>query len=532
MGFKVGGVSVTPQAVGVAAVNPAAAIAGGIAGKGDVMGGLKSIGGKIFGTGDDPGILGTGMFKPQGYDIDESAFKNADPYNQIRSDFARQLEAVNNRGYDAVNPATIAEMERINAAQIARGDSDQVRGRQMTLADQLTAQAAGQGPSLATMQLKQATDRNIAQAMALAASQRGGAAGGLGLRNVQQQQTQLQGQAARDSAMARMQEQLSAREQLAGVLQGTRGLDINLASNQAQLEQATRQSNQQAANQRLLQQAQLAQQASIANQQAMLQNRANNDAMARFYTEGGLNATLKQQESLMGLEKLKADQKAALEQARAQSYGSAAQARGGIVGGLGAGLAAAFSDKELKTDIEDEDDEEKGGFLKDFLKGFSMDKSSKAESGGSGHQQAGKAMGSGIAQLAGLGKYAAAGEGAAAGGAAASAAPAAAAAASDEKLKTNVSESPEKLDEFISHLKAYKYKYKDPAHGDGTYVSPMAQDLEKSEIGRSMVIDTPEGKLVDYSRAAGTMLATAAMLNDRVSELEAAIKRKKAARAS
>ncbi len=263
------------------------------------------------------------------------------------------------------------------------------------------------------------------------------------------------------------------------------------------------------------------------------------------------------------LQKLKTDEQTNLEQARAGSYANTAAARGNLVGGAGAGLASAFSDEDLKTDIEEDDG--KKGFLSDFLKGFALDKPKQDKEKYNGQAQAGQAMGSGAAQAFGLGKYASKDAGTGTTVAAGVDAPASSALSEaamlafkggvvpgeaevegdspvNDKVPLKVSpgeaviprsamEDPKKLDEFVSNLKAYKYKYKDPAHGDGTYVSPMAQDLEKSELGKSMVIDTPEGKLVDYSRAAGTMLATAAMLNDRMEDLEKAFEERRKKRA-
>jgi len=137
----------------------------------------------------------------------------------------------------------------------------QVRGRQMSLADALAAQAAGEGPSLAARQLEEATGQNIAQSMALAASQRGATAG-QGLRQIAQATQSAQQQAARDAATMRIQEQLAAREQLGGVLSGTRAQDIGLSQSQAQLQQ----------------------QRALADQQAALRAQELKDAQERFLT--------------------------------------------------------------------------------------------------------------------------------------------------------------------------------------------------------------------------------------------------------
>lgn len=93
--------------------------------------------------------------------------------------------------------------------------------------------------------------------------------------------------------------------------------------------------------------------------------------------------------------------------------------------------------------------------------------------------------------------------------------------ASDEKLKKDITDASDDISEFLNAVKAHKYKYKNPEmDGEGEYVSPMAQELEKSSIGESMVMDTPRGKMVDYSRGFGALLAAQAELNDRMKKLE------------
>ena len=78
------------------------------------------------------------------------------------------------------------------------------------------------------------------------------------------------------------------------------------------------------------------------------------------------------------------------------------------------------------------------------------------------------------------------------------------------------------MGEFLAALSSNAYEYKDKAkHGTGRYFSPMAQDLEKTEVGKSMVVEGADGvKMVDYSRGFGVLLAAQAQLNKRLSEME------------
>lgn len=97
---------------------------------------------------------------------------------------------------------------------------------------------------------------------------------------------------------------------------------------------------------------------------------------------------------------------------------------------------------------------------------------------------------------------------------------------SDRRVKKNVRPASD-VDSMLERLKSYEYEYKDPdkpLRGRGRHISVMAQDLEKSELGREMVHDTPEGKVVNYGKGLGTMLAAIARVHERVSDLEGSAK--------
>jgi len=96
--------------------------------------------------------------------------------------------------------------------------------------------------------------------------------------------------------------------------------------------------------------------------------------------------------------------------------------------------------------------------------------------------------------------------------------------ASDENLKTNISPARPDIDKFLHSLGAHSYQYKHPElDGQGTFVSPMAQELEKTEIGKSAVIETPRGKMVDYARLGGVNLAAVSVVHREVSQLQSAV---------
>jgi len=627
MGGGGGGGGLGGAAIGGALGGTTGAVLGGV--------GLDQVGGAIFGTGENAGILGTGQYKAKGQNIDEKAFKDNEELKKRQAEFQKQLADIQAR-----------KAQQVQAAQINMGPQDQFRNAQMGLVSQLQNQAAGQGPSIAQMQLQQGADRNLANAIAMRA---GGQGGGLAMRNIAQQRADIGQQLAGQAGIQRLQEQQQAQQMLGGVAGGARGQDIGLATEQAQL----------------------GQQAALANQNAALQQTALNDKMAGFYNTGLADLDMAQRSAAQDLEKLKVNQNLGIQGVNAQSYEGASKRRGDLIGGIGQGVAAAFSDKRLKMNIKDDDKEldaflsglnghAEGGVIGKYETNDSAEgedetekkakelMSGKGTENDSGQTKTGKTIGYGVGSAfksedKGTGKTIAAGtdtkadfipmanKGGVIGchadggmvkredkvadsmklafktpeekkeeptqdekrsdplgfrkkfglsdggivdkdmlGSLAKMAPMVMAAMSDKGSKENMKpqsyehggyvpgrakvagdspkndtvlakvspgegvikrtdmqemgiNSDEKLQQFVDGLKAYTYNYKNPAHGEGKFASPMAQDLEKSELGKSMVIDTPEGKMVDYSRAAGTMLATAAMLNDKMKKLEGKI---------
>ena len=92
---------------------------------------------------------------------------------------------------------------------------------------------------------------------------------------------------------------------------------------------------------------------------------------------------------------------------------------------------------------------------------------------------------------------------------------------SDKRAKKKIKSGDERIKGFLDNLSAYDYEYKDKKHGKGRQVSVMAQDLEKSDLGKQFVIDTPAGKKVDYGKGLAAILAAQAHLNKRLKQVEA-----------
>jgi hypothetical protein len=83
---------------------------------------------------------------------------------------------------------------------------------------------------------------------------------------------------------------------------------------------------------------------------------------------------------------------------------------------------------------------------------------------------------------------------------------------SDERLKTNIAPiSKQDLSEMKRFLKAYAFNYKSKEHGNGDWVGIMAQDLEKSKLGKTLVVENEQGhKMIDLKKVLSMFLATMA----------------------
>lgn len=92
--------------------------------------------------------------------------------------------------------------------------------------------------------------------------------------------------------------------------------------------------------------------------------------------------------------------------------------------------------------------------------------------------------------------------------------------ASDRKLKKNVRAGAEAADEFMSSMKPRTFRYKDRKFGEGEHLGVMAQDMERSTIGRGVVTKTPHGKMLNMRKLQSGLVASVVRLNDRLRELE------------
>lgn len=144
-------------------------------------------------------------------------------------------------------PAQQATTAQSQGTGLDLANDNQFRQQQMGFANQLQAQANGQGPSVANQQFQLAADRNVAQQQSMAASQRG-TAGALAGRQAMINSAGIGQDLAAQSAIQRSQEQLNAQAQLGSVLNQGRASDIGVAGQNASLGQQNQQFNAGATN--------------------------------------------------------------------------------------------------------------------------------------------------------------------------------------------------------------------------------------------------------------------------------------------
>lgn len=248
-------------------------------------------------------------------------------------------DAAANRGTMTMQGANMG-----GGATIATAAQDQTRARQNALLDQLMAASNGQGPSAAQQQLKMGADRNMANALAMAAAQ--GTPGAA--RQAAFQRAAATQDLAGQSAILRAQEINDARGLLGQVAQGTRAQDIGLATDQAGLQQQAQATN-----------AQLAQDTAKTNLLAGIEQQKQKDALVQSYVAQGMSLDQAQYQAELQQAQfnaqLLAQQSAADKGVAMQSSAAGGQAAGAAAAAIGTTLAAMASDERAKENIADGD---------------------------------------------------------------------------------------------------------------------------------------------------------------------------------
>lgn len=436
----------------------------------------------LFGGTNETGLMGTGQFQGQKYNVDRSAF----------------------------DPTKLASYGQEQAA----------RAQQNQFIQMLQNQAQGIGPSLAQQQLQQGTNRGIAQQMGVAASQRG-VNPAMAARMAMQNTAGINQQGAADAAMIREQEKMNAMGQLGAQIGSLRQGDLAATDRDLSAKMGREQLGVQ-------------QQTGINQTNASAFEGAAGRRAGLIGGFGGALASLSDENNKTEVEDGKSKAKKFLDSVSQNMSNSAAQSTnpksyqaGQSIGkGIGAMLGLGKDDKGPKSDgpfspsimtkvASSASDENKKknvesgakkseGFLNAMRSALgrpTVDEKSEKEKEG---QSLGERIGNSIFNV----KKANAAQ-----------------STSDENKKTKKGSGNGELQGFLDAIGAHSYEYKDemkdnPLGGEGEFVSPMAQELEKTEVGKSMVIDTPDGKVVDYGKGFGAILAAQAMLNDRLNKIE------------
>lgn len=88
-------------------------------------------------------------------------------------------------------------------------------------------------------------------------------------------------------------------------------------------------------------------------------------------------------------------------------------------------------------------------------------------------------------------------------------------AASDKKLKNDVKDGDKSAQDMVDNLKSKTFSYKDDPE-DKHQLGILAQDMEKSPMGKAVVVETPKGKALDIGKALSAVLAVQSVMNKRL----------------
>ena len=378
-----------------------------------------------------------------------------------RADFAAALEANKARPLPQMQAAQlgpVAQMQptTMQAATVGNVETAASRAQQQANIAQLEAQAAGTAPSAATIAAQRQGELNLAQQNALMASRGTGANVGAALANIQRTGETGAMNLAANLQANKIAEQQQAQQTLGSALASYRGQDVNTAVEQARLAQAAGERN-------IL----TGTQVGLANVGAI--NRAAElnagYGQAAMGTNVGIAADRAAQEASQNLS------------AAAAMAGLTADQAKAVIDAVRSGRQLTLEEQKLAQTLKIATDQmavDKYGIDQGVAQ---KDRASQSDFLGG--------ILSGLAGIAGsfITK-------------------------SDKNAKKNIKpDIKNEVDEFMESARGVSYDYKNPQDGEGKHISPLAQELAKSSIGKSMVIDTTAGKMVNYGAGFGAVLA-------------------------
>jgi hypothetical protein len=517
-------------------------------------------GGGIFGQDVSVGGIHQAKVDPNAFQWggDPNAAQNT--YNQLNQQgyqWGQTDSAMANKFANGAAPTIDygAAGQQAQMAMGAAGQANTARGQQQDALALQRQAARGQAPSVAQLQMQQGMENAVASQQSQAASARGPAALAMAQSQAAGNIAAAQQNTAAQTAQLRAGEMAQARNEYAQGASGIRSGDVsqqgvyqqgqNIAGQQAQA-QAQMQAQQNALNQQGWLQAQgLGQQGQLGSEQAgigvMNQNLTAQVQGQQLNSENYNKAQELYQKQLEG--NAERDQKT-----NKGLFDSAVSAIGSVAG-------AFLSDEREKRDISpvgDEDSDEGGAsrgagakptsFQRMAQQGNNMaamypggpmgsmamsDRRAKQdayEAGAEDMQSQMRAMfgAPGPAQEKAAHDSFQWGHGAPGGDPRMSDAEAAGLARDADRMQAEQAAMYGAPSQMLDQLDPYAFKYK-PGTGmdpNEQHYGVMAQDLERSPMGASLVRDTPDGKMVDTKKATMANMAAATDLHDRVKALE------------
>lgn len=487
----------------------------------------------VFGTGDAPQKL---MADPQ-------AFISGANLESSRDRFISEMDKQQKGQAYGLDP---------NAAQGAQAAT---ATQQTGLGDFLMQRARGQVPSVADAMLKQRQGQNVNQMAALA--QNAGAQGGGSVRNLMRAQGESQAAIQNEASVQKLQEQMAAASLANSVFGTQRSQDLQAGDmlQRANTFNAMQNTNKDASN---LQNILALRNIDEADRQAMIRKALADSGAEQTYNQGQVASQGQALGAVMSLasmamasdENLKKDVKSGTEGAAdflrtlwkdknkstgekvsttaqegfGNAFGSIAESYGGQNN-----YAQAPGFNDMATSARSAANSAGMRMIDNVIGG--MDGSRAPGQGGM--------SGAGMDMLPGSGGIASerqfdasgplskmfGGQGISqskgvAGGASPSMGSVLGSVFSDENLKTQERPGEGAASQFLRAIEPKTYQYKDSKWGQGQQLGVMAQDLERAgPVGQQMVIDTPQGKMVDYGKGFGALMATNAALQQQVDDL-------------
>lgn len=388
--------------------------------------------------------------------------------DQVASQMAQQASKAEGQGAPQAGNTTLGPTAKaiaftgqgITAGNTNIAPSTQYLNQMNGVNQSLTNTMNGTGPSVASNQLAQGEQQQVANQMAVLGSQRGGNNNALAARTAAGQSAAGINALQQQQANARIQEGTAATGQLSNNLTNASGQVIGLNEDQANLNQNNNQFN---AGQ---------------NQNMTLANMAANNA-ASATNAGALNNANLQQGSM--------------NQATTQAnLASQLQTMGLNNAQIQAMLSGQVQANNSNANIE-------GNQNQQTIQQSEAEQQALWDQTQASSKAAGAGVNSLFQSVAGM---------------------------SDENLKTDIEDAKARdVQEMLDQLTAHTYRYKDevqehPLAGKDRYMSVMAQDLQKSELGKSMVEETPDGLAVNYGKGFGALLAAQVLNNERLKKLE------------